>query len=177
MNPNTTKEVLFNLCSISYLLTSVVQKKLMLLKIIWQYKKKNKDILSSQVQKTFNFVNLTYAEIDTNQLLIRSLQKDILHINSTVNCLSKELKALFHDRNFFIIMFQLRSNLATLCNGINSVRSDILSILNQVSVISSQKPKPALINPSDLKSSLTKLENWLVSHPSLALPQWEGENI
>ena len=54
--------------------------------------KENQDILSSQIQKTFNFINLTYAETDTNRLLLRSLQKDILQINSTVHCLSKKLK-------------------------------------------------------------------------------------
>ena len=37
----------------------------------------NQDILSTQIQKTFNFINLTYAETDTNHLLLRSLQKDI----------------------------------------------------------------------------------------------------
>ena len=74
-------------------------------------------------------------------------------------------------------MFQLRSILATLCNRIKSVRIDILSTLNQVSIISSQKPKLALLNPSDLKVLLTKVEKQLVSHPRLALPQWEGESI
>ena len=54
---------------------------------------------------------------------------------------------------------------------------DILLILNQVSLISSQILKPVLCNPSDLKLLLTKLENQLVQHPRLALPQWEGENI
>ena len=116
-------------------------------------------------------------ETDTNQLLLRSLQKDILQINSTIHCLLKELKAPFYIRNFFIIMFQLRSHLATLCKGINSVRIDILLILNHVLVISSQKLKPMILNPPDLKSLLTKLESQLVSHPWLALPQWEGENI
>ena len=81
----------------------------------------NQDTLSSQTQKTFYFVNLTYMETDTNQLLLKSLKKDILQINSTAHHLSKELKAFFHNRNFFIIKFQLRSHLATLCNGINSV--------------------------------------------------------
>ena len=74
-------------------------------------------------------------------------------------------------------MFQLRSHLVTLCNGIHSVKIDILSILNQVSVISSQKLTPALLNPLDLISLLIKLETQLVSHPRLALPQWNGENI
>ena len=91
----------------------------------------NEEILSSQIQKTFNFVSLTYTETNNNQLLLKSLHKDILQINSTVHCLSKELKAPFHGRNFFIIMFQLKSCLATLCKGINSARIDILSILIQ----------------------------------------------
>ena len=74
-------------------------------------------------------------------------------------------------------MFELTSHLATLCNGINSIRIEILSILNQISVISSQKLKPALLNPLDLKLLLTKPENQLISHPRLALPQLEGEKI
>ena len=55
----------------------------------------NQDILSDQIQKTFNSVNLTYTETNTNRLLLRSLQKDILKVNNTVHCLSKELKELF----------------------------------------------------------------------------------
>ena len=64
-----------------------------------------------------------------------------------------------------------------LCNGIHSVRIDILSILNQVVVISSQKITPTLLNPLDVISLLIKLETQLVSHPRLALSQWNGENI
>ena len=68
--------------------------------------KGNQDILSSQIQKkTFNFINLTFAETDTNRLLLKSLQKDLIQINSTIHHLSKELKTLVHDRNLFIIMF------------------------------------------------------------------------
>ena len=45
----------------------------------------NQDILSSQIKKTFNLINLTYAKTDTNILLLWSLQKDILQIGSTVH--------------------------------------------------------------------------------------------
>ena len=37
-------------------------------------------------------------ETDTNRLL-KSLQKDILQINSTVHLVSKELMSLFHEKN------------------------------------------------------------------------------
>ena len=105
--------------------------------------KGKEDILSSQIQKTFNFVNITYEETDKNGPLLKSLQKDIFQINSTNHHLSKEHKALIHDRNFFIVMILLRNHLAMLCNGIHSVRIDILSILNQVSVITYQNLTPA----------------------------------
>ena len=116
-------------------------------------------------------------ETDTNRLLLRSLAKDIIQINSTVHCLSKQLKALVHNRNFFFIMFQSRSCLAIVHNGLHSIKIDILSILNQVSVISSQKLTPALLNPKDLISLLIKLETQMVSHLRLTLPQWNGENM
>ena len=74
-------------------------------------------------------------------------------------------------------MFQLRSHLATCKSGINSVRIDILSILDQVSVICSQKHTPTLLNPLDHKLLLTKLEDQLVSHPHLTLPKWEEDNL
>ena len=135
--------------------------------------KGNQDILSSHIQKTFNFINLTYAETDTNRLLLKLLQKDIIQINRTVHHISKELKVLIHDRNLFIVMFQLRSHLVTLHNGIHSVKIDILSILNHVLVISSQKLTPTLLNPLDLISLLIKLETQSVSHPRLALPPME----
>ena len=50
-------------------------------------------------------------------------------------------------------------------------------MLNQVLVISSQKLTPTLLNPLNLTSPLIKLEAQLVSHPRLALPQWNSENI
>ena len=101
--------------------------------------KGNQDTVSNQIKQMFNFINLTYTESNTNRLLLCSLQKDIIQINSTVHCLSKELKALILERNFFIIMLQLRSHLATLHNRIKSLRINILSKVNQISIISSQK--------------------------------------
>ena len=38
----------------------------------------NQDIFSDQIWKTFNFVNPTYTETNTNRLFLWSLQKDIL---------------------------------------------------------------------------------------------------
>ena len=58
----------------------------------------NQEVLSNQIQKTFNFANLTYAETNTNRLLLRSLQKHILQVNNTVHSLSKEPKVLFHGK-------------------------------------------------------------------------------
>ena len=66
--------------------------------------KENQDVLRSHILKTFNFVNFTYREIGTNRLLLRSLQKDLLQINSVYH-LSKELKALYYYRIFFISYF------------------------------------------------------------------------
>ena len=94
----------------------------------------NQDTLSNQNKQTFNFVSLTYAETNTNRLLIKSLQKDIDQVNTTVHHLSKERKALIYIRNLFIIMFQLRIHLATLCNGIHSLNEDVLSTQNQILV-------------------------------------------
>ena len=72
-------------------------------------------------------------------------------------------------------MFQLRSHKATLWKGLNSLRTSILSLINQISVISSQKLTPALLSPLDLTSLLIKLETKLMSHPRLALPMWHSE--
>ena len=115
-------------------------------------------------------------KIAKNRVLLKSLQ-DIVQTNITVHHLSKEYKALIQDINFFIFMFQLRSYLVMLCNRIHSIRIDILSILNPVSVTSSQKLTPTLLHPLDLISLQNKLEAQLLSHPRLALPEWNSENI
>ena len=93
--------------------------------------KGNQDTLSNQIKQTFNFVNLTYAELNTNRLILSSSQRDIVQINTTVHHLSKELIALILDRNFFIIKLQLRSHLATIWNGLNSLKTNILLIINK----------------------------------------------
>ena len=139
--------------------------------------KGNQDTLSHQIKQTINFVNLTYAESNTNRVFLSSLQKDVVQINSTLHHFSKKLKASILDRNFFVIMFKLRSHLATPCIRLNSLRISILSVVNQISIISLQKLTPALLSPHDLTSLLIKLEYKLVSHPRLALPSWHGENI
>ena len=51
--------------------------------------KGNQDTLSNQIKQTFNFVNLTYAKAITNRLLLSSLQKDIIQVNTIVHHLSK----------------------------------------------------------------------------------------
>ena len=86
----------------------------------------NQDVLSNQIQKTFNFVNLTYAEMNTNRLLLSSLQKDILQVNNTVHSLSKELKLLLHDIIYLpdgceanAISFLIPSNNKTTCEIIH----------------------------------------------------------
>ena len=61
------------------------------------------------------------------------------------------------------------SHLAVLKGGINTDRKDILSILDHILVIISQKLKPTLLNLSDLKLLLIKLESQLVSHT------WKGK--
>ena len=121
--------------------------------------KGNQDILSNQIRHTFNFVNITYMETNTNRLLLNSLQKDIVHTNATVHHLSKEVNALIYNRIFFIITFQLRSHLGTLHNGINSLKIDSLSIIYQISVLSSQNLTQSLLNPLDLMSLLIKNRN------------------
>ena len=74
-------------------------------------------------------------------------------------------------------MFLIRSQVATLQSRIKSVRVDIMSILDQVSVISSQTLKPTVLNPTDLKHLLAKIEDQLKSYPHLPTPQWKGINI
>ena len=65
----------------------------------------------------------------------------------------------------------------TLWNGFNSLRTSILSIINQVSFIHSQKLTPALLSPIDITFLLIKLETKSVLHHRLALPAWHGEDI
>ena len=52
-----------------------------------------------------------------------------------------------------------------------------MSNLKQVSVISSQRLTSTLLNPLELIPLLVKLDTQLVSHPRLALPNWNGENM
>ena len=81
------------------------------------------------------------------------------------------------DRDFFIILFQLRSYLVSLCDGLTFLSISILSIINQILIRSSQKLAQVLLNPLDLTSLLIKLETKLVSYPRLALHAWHSENI
>ena len=96
------------------------------------------DCLTSVINHMM-FIPCYVSPHNTNRLLLKSLQKDIFQINSSVHHLSKELKSLFHNRNFFVIMFQPGSHSTTLHNEINSVKMDILPILAQASIAGLQK--------------------------------------
>ena len=115
--------------------------------------KGNQDTLSNQLKQTFIIVNLTYAETNTNRLLLKSLQKDIVQVNTPVYCFSKELKVLIYDRNF-LSLCPVEKSLSDSPQWIHSLKVDILSILNQISVIGSQRLTPALLNPLDLTNYL-----------------------
>ena len=143
-----------------------------------EFLKAIQDTLSSQIEDTFNFVNLTYVETNTDRLFFSSLQQDIVQINSTVHHLWKEVKVPILDRNFFIILFQLRSHLVTLHNGLNPLRINV-SFFNNKSSLRDQftGTNHIPIKPHDLTSLPTKLEVKLISYPQLPLPVWYSENI
>ena len=98
--------------------------------------KENQDILSSQIQKTFKFVNLTCTETDTNRLILRSVQKDILQIKCYYTLPIKRTKSTFPWQKFLYYHVSVEKPFSYPFNGINSVKIDILTILNQISVIS-----------------------------------------
>ena len=129
-------------CSTFYLVQLVAQEEIAAIKNSMDILKGNQDTLSNQIKQTFNFGNQTYTETKTNRLLFKSLQKDIVLVNTTVQHLSKELKTLIYNRYFFIIMLQLRSHLVTFHNEIHFLKVDIPSILNQMLVKHSQKLTP-----------------------------------
>ena len=82
----------------------------------------------------------------------------------------KRMKALFH----YVLIKKPFSNTLK-WNKSSQSRHSInfkLGFSHQVT-----KLIPALLNLSDPQLLLTKLENQLVSHPLLALPQWEGEDL
>ena len=108
-------------------------------------------------------------ETETNRLLLKSLQKDSVQIKSTVHCLSKELKALIHNRNIFHYYVPVEKPLSDTppWNTLSQNRH----FVNPKASFSHKIPK------AHSHSLLIKLETQLVSHPRLALPQWNSENI
>ena len=115
----------------------------------------NQDVLSDEMQKTFNFVNLTYAETNTNQLLLKSLQKDTLQVKQHSSLPIKGTESTFPQWIFlyqFVTITKCFSNTLK-WNKFSQSRYPI--ILNKFSVISSQTLTLTLLNPPDLKLLLT----------------------
>ena len=115
--------------------------------------------------------------MNTNRLFFSSLQKDIVQINTTVHCLSKEPKALFLHRNFFHHHVSIEVPPSNYLDWIKFPQNKYP--INNKSNFNHKLSKltPALLSILDLTSLFTKLESKLVSHPRLALPACHGENI
>ena len=69
-------------------------------------------------------------------------KKDIVHINATVHCLSKEVKALIYDRNIFIIMFASVCSASPQWNKFSQNRHPINSKSNFSHIFKEVNPSP-----------------------------------
>ena len=88
MKHNHTKRgIIYSLFNFLFSTSSSVEETTVIISNM-EILKGNQDILSSQIQQKISFVNLTYVEAGKNRLLLKSLQKDIVQINSTVHHLS-----------------------------------------------------------------------------------------
>ena len=74
-------------------------------------------------------------------------------------------------------MLQVRTRLATMRDGMDNLRIDLMKIHEYMLSLATHKVTPLLIPPADLRSILTDVETKLRANPKLALPVTEKADI
>ena len=94
-----------------------------------------------------------------------------------MNSVSEGIKALEISNNFIMAMLQLRNRLATMHDGIETLKEDLKGIYEYMMSLTTHKITPNLIPPTDLRDILENVKARLVANPKLALPVHKNANI
>ena len=86
-----------------------------------------------------------------------------------MNSVSEDIKALEFS-NFILPLLQLRNRLATMHDGIETLKEDLKRINEYMMSLTTHKVTLYLIPPTDLRDILEDVKTRLVANPKLALP-------
>ena len=123
--------------------------------------------------RQLEMIDNSNMQISQNRAVINMLSRDLIQLNS-MNSVSGGLE---FSKNFLLAMLQLRNKLATMCDGIETLKEDLKRIYEYMTSLTTDKVTPNLIPPTDLTDILEDVKTRLVANPKLALPVDKNANI
>ena len=122
-------------------------------------------------------INESNNQISKNHTVLNSLNRDLIQLDHSMRMVTEGLKALEFSKNFLLAMLQVRNRLATMQDGMDNLRIDLVKIHEYMLSLATHKVTPNLIPPADLRSILYDVEIKLKANPKLALPVVEKADI
>ena len=125
--------------------------------------------------RQLEMIDNSNVQISQNRPVINMF---LIQLNNSMNSVSEGIKALEFSKNFILAMLQLRNRLATMCDGIETLKEDLKRIHEyMMSLTTHNKVTPNLFPPTDLRDLLEDVKARLVANPKLALPVDKNANI
>ena len=81
-------------------------------------------------------LNLHQVETAENGKLLKKLDRDLLQLNASFTANSRKSITLNNDKNFVLIMLQLRGKIAVLWDGPTQIEFDILNVYSYTEILS-----------------------------------------
>ena len=110
--------------------------------------------------RQLEMINESNVQISRNRAVLNMLNRELLQLNHSMAFVTEGLKALEFSKNFLLAMLQVRNRLATMQDGMDNFRIDLLRIHEYMTSLTTHKVTPNLIPPADLWSIL--LDYYLV---------------
>ena len=119
--------------------------------------------------------NVSRTLINENRQKINGMIKNIESIYENLEDVRKDIQFLFHSRKFMLIFSEVQIHLNRLRTSADILKSDINKFAQYLTMLSSGKLSPALIDPIHLQKELTLIQKQLP--PTIILPEDPTQNV
>ena len=144
-------------------------------------KQKVKDLYSNQLaekkvlEDVISVNNISRWLVNKNRLKINEIISTISGINETISNIQEQLNPLFTARDFLIIQAEASLHHARIRSLLKQLQNDLDLIRQYMSIHATNKLTPNIVDPTDLRQKLIKIQSKLI--PTVALPEDPYTNI
>ena len=122
-----------------------------------------------------SITNISRSLIKENREKINDMLENIGELYQNLDILKDEMRVLFETRKFFLIYSEARIHFERLKGSIQTLKDDINRFNQILTMLTSGKLSPSLINPTHLQIELESIQKQLP--PTITLPEDPTQNI